>query len=174
MLPVGGWLFRAKDRTRASHVLLVSSEGRRTISDGFRTHEQISPWRMMPLWAGGVAGVVGLLYLLLFGVFRTLRRRLRPADPFFIPFLASVALLFPVPLFFGQSFLQIGDLTPASAILALVTGMLPLAMLFGLWRSFAQGTANRSAVTDVLAMLVVLQWSIVLAFWGLVPLRLWV
>jgi hypothetical protein len=56
----------------------------------------------------------------------------------------------PTPLFFAQSFLRLGDLMPASAMLALVTGVLPLAMLG------------------------VLQWSIMLAFWGLMPLRLWV
>lgn len=174
MFPVGGWLFRAEDRTRASHVLLVSVDGWRIISDGFRSYEQISPWRMVPLWASLVAGMVGLLYLVLLGVLRILRRRFRPDDPLFIPFLASVALLLPVPLFFAQSFLRLGDLTPASAMLALVTGMLPLAMLFGLWRSFARGAANRGALADRLAMLGVLQWNIVLAFWGLMPLRLWV
>lgn len=174
MFPVGGWLFRAEDRTRASHVLLISVDGRHIISDGFRSYEQISPWRMLPLWASLVAGMVGLLYLILLGVLRILRRRFRPDDPLFIPFLASVALLLPVPLFFVQSFLRLGDLTPASAMLALVTGMLPLAMLFGLWRSSARGAVNRGALTDRLAMLGVLQWNIVLAFWGLIPLRLWV
>jgi CubicO group peptidase (beta-lactamase class C family) len=174
MLPVGGWMFRAEDRTRASHVLLVSVDGRRIISDGFRSYEQISPWRMVPLWASLVAGLAGLLYLVLVGVLRVLRRRLKPTDPLFIPSLASVALFLPIPFFFTQSFLRLGDLTPASAMLALVTGMLPLAMLFGLWCSFARGVANRSALADRLAMLGVLQWSIVLAFWGLMPLCLWI
>lgn len=174
LLPVGGWLFRAEDRTWASHVLLVSDDGRRTISDGFRSYEQASLWRMVSLWASLIAGVAGLTYLVLLGIFRLLRRRLSFADPLFVPFLASVALFLPVPLFFSQSFLQLGDLTPASALLALVTGILPLAMLFGLWRSFGPDARNRSAPRDKLAMFGVLQWSLVLAFWGLMPLRLWV
>lgn len=169
LLPVGGQLFRAEGRTLASHVLLVSDDGRRIISDGFRSYEQTSLWRMVPLWASLFAGVVGLVYLILIGVFR-----MNFTDPVFIPFLASVALFLPIPLFFSQSFLQLGDLTPASGLLALVTGILPLSMLFGLWRSFGRDAANRGALRDKLAMLGVLQWSMVLAFWGLMPLRLWV
>jgi len=173
LVPVGGRLFRAADRTRASHVLLVSDEGRRIISDGFRSYEQISPWGMLPFWASLIAGVAGLAYLILFGVLRLLRRRSVSDDPAFIPFLASVALFLPIPLFFSQSFLQLGDLTPASALLAFVTGALPLAMLFGLWRSFDQIATARSVPWNTLAMLGVLQWCVVLAFWGLMPLRLW-
>lgn len=174
LLPVGGWMFRAEDRTWASHVLLVSKDARRIISDGFRSYEQISLWRMLPLWASLLAGMVGLLHLILFGIFRMLRRRLSTADPLFIPALASVALFLPVPLFFSQSFLQLGDLTPASVLLALVTGMLPLAMIFGLWRHLQQRPRDVLARVDGLAMLAVLQWALVLAGWGLLPLRLWV
>lgn len=174
LLPVGGWLFRAEDRTWASHVLLVSDESRRVISDGFRSYEKISLWRMVPLWGSLFVGLAGLGYLLLSGVVRVLRRRLNHADPLFIPFLATLALFLPVPFFFSQSFLQLGDLTMASGLLAIVTGMMPFAMLFGLWRSFSQYATSRSMLGDKLAMFSVLQWSIVLAFWGLVPLRMWV
>jgi CubicO group peptidase (beta-lactamase class C family) len=171
LLPVGGRLFRAGDRASASHVLLVS-DSRRVISDGFRSYEQVSLWRMLPLWGSLVAGVTGLAWLILCGLIRLLRRRLRASDPSFVPFLASLALLLPVPLFFLQSFLQLGDLTPASAVLALVTGLLPLSMGFGLWRSFRPDATRRSTL-DRLAMLGVLQWSLVLACWGLLPLCLW-
>lgn len=172
--PVGGWLFRAEDRTQASHILLVSNDSRRIISDGFRNYEKISLWRMVPLWISLAVGLAGLIYLILSGVVRVLCRRLNHSDPLFIPFLATVALFVPVPFFFSQSFLQLGDLTLASGLLALVTGILPLAMLWGLWRSFRRYATTRSMPGDKLAMLSVLQSSIVLAFWGLVPLRLWV
>ena len=79
----------------------------------------------------------------------------------------------PVPFFLGQSFLQLGDLTPASALLAVVTAMLPLAMLVGLVLYFCRRPAGAVAVLDGLAMLAVLQWAIVLATWSLLPLQLW-
>lgn len=139
-----------------------------------RDEESEAQWRLLPLWASLVAGVAGFAYLLLAGILRALRRRLNPAEPLFIPFLASVALFLPAPLFFSQSFLQLGDPTPASLLLALVTGILPVAMLYGLWCSFWQEPTNRSAPMDRLALLGLLQWSMVLAYWRLVPLRLWV
>jgi len=55
----------------------------------------------------------------------------------------------------------------------LVTAVLPLAMLVGLGLYFRRRPAGSVAVFDVLAMLAVLQWAIVLAAWGLVPLQLW-
>lgn len=173
LLPVGGQLFRTEDSTLASHALIVSENGKRIISDGFRSYEQTSLWRMVPLWVSLAAGLAGLLWLLISGSVGLLRRRLKSSDALFVPFISSVALLLPIPLFFNQSFLQLGDLTPASASLALVTGILPLAMMFGLWRSFARADMGPTKLCNRLAMFAVLQWCLVLAFWGLLPLRLW-
>lgn len=173
LMPTGGTLFRSHDRTTPSHVLLTSSDGRRVVSDGFQTFEQVSRWRILPLWMSLAAGVAGLVYLVSAGVVGGVRRRLKASDPLFVPFLAAVALVLPVPFFLGQSFLQLGDLTPASALLAGVTAVLPLAMLVGLASHFRHRPAGAVAVLDGVAMLAVLQWAIVLAAWGLVPLQLW-
>ena len=105
---------------------------------------------------------------------RAVRRRLRPSDPLFVPFLAALSLVLPVPFFLGQSFLQLGDLTVASGLLALVTGALPLAMAFGLWRRVKRGMAGPGDRLAAAAEVAVLQWAVVLAYWGLLPLRLWV
>ena len=171
--PVGGMRFRSHDRTAASHILLTSSDGRRVISDGNMTFEQVSGWRMALLWASLAAGLSGLVYLVLTGMFRMVRRRLRMSQPIFVPFLAAVALALPVPFFLSQSFMQLGDLTIASALLALVTGALPLAMVFGLWRRVVQRGAERRGMLEAMAAVSVLQWAVVLASWGLLPLRLW-
>ncbi|MBA3341595.1 MAG: beta-lactamase family protein [Gemmatimonadaceae bacterium] len=174
LTPTGGMLFRSQDKITTSHVLLTSSDGRRLISDGLRTFEQVSRWRIVPLWANLAAGVSGLVYLVLAGVARVVRRRLKPSDPVFVPFVSAVALVLPLPFFLGQSFLRLGDLTLASALLALVTGVLPLAMALGLWRRVKRGMAGAGDVLDAAAVVAVLQWAVVLAYWGLLPLRLWV
>lgn len=77
LTPTGGMLLRARDRSTASHVLLTSRDGRHVISDGFRTFEQVSRWRMILLWASLAAGVSGLVYLALTGAVRTVCGRLR-------------------------------------------------------------------------------------------------
>jgi hypothetical protein len=90
-----------------------------------------------------------------------------------VPFIAVAALLLPVPLFLQQSFLQLGDATAASVSLAAVTAALPLAMLAGLIIRLRRGMPRGMAIVDVVAMIAVLQWTMVLAAWNLLPLRLW-
>ncbi len=172
LVPAGGLLFRAADRTLASHALLTSADGRRILSTGTRSFERTSTGKLVLLWASLVVGALGLLYLLLSALFRLPSRRMTASHPAFIPSLAVLALVLPVPLFYGQSFLQLGDLTPASAMLAAVTAALPLAMLAGLMIQVRRGRGG-GTTPDSLAMLAVLQFAIVLGAWGLVPLRLW-
>ncbi|MGK5070877.1 serine hydrolase domain-containing protein [Janthinobacterium sp. RT4P48] len=174
--PVGGFLFRASDRSTPSHVLM-QEEGRHVLSDGLRSYERASMLRMLVLWGSLALGVAGLLYVLLVGVYRAARRSLGRADHLFAPVLSLLGLLLPLPFLYFQSFLRLGDVTIASVLLALATGALPLAMAFGLarcWRS--RGTAaeyGTLAKWDWVALLAALQLLLVLAWWGLLPLRLW-
>jgi len=164
--PVGGPLFRAPKRTLPSHVLL-SNEGGAAFSNGLGTYERVSLWRMVPLWASLAGGVLGLIYVVLRGLYRAVRGRLRPRDPLFAPLVVALAAAGAGVLLYRQPVLQLGDLSTANVILAVVTGALPIAATFGLWR------ANRASWMDAVALLAVLQWTLVLAWWGLLPLRLW-
>ena len=174
--PAGGFLFRASDRSAPSHVLM-QEDGRHILSDGLRSYERVSMLRMLVLWGSLALGVAGLLYVLLAGLYRAARRMLGRGDHLFAPVLSLLALALPLPFFFFQSWLRLGDVTLASVLLALATGALPLAMAFGLarcWRS--RGTAaevGSLAKWDWLALLAALQLLLVLAWWGLLPLRLW-
>ncbi len=171
LVPVGDALFRAPDRVAASHVLHRSPGGARVFSDGLQSYERISLAKIVPLWTSFCAGVMGFVFILFAGLVRVVRRRLTLET--LVPFIAVTALLLPLPLFFRQSFLQLGDVTSASVTLAIATAILPPGMLAGLvlqWRSRASGLV---AFLDIAAMVVVLQWTIVLAAWGLLPLRLW-
>ncbi|MBB5609509.1 MULTISPECIES: serine hydrolase [unclassified Janthinobacterium] len=171
--PLGGLLFRASDRSAPSHVLM-QADGRYMFSDGLHTYERASMLRMLVLWGSAALGVAGLLYLLLMGLWRAVRRKLKRSDQLFAPLLSVLALLLPVPFFVFQSFLRLGDVTMASVLLAIVTGALPLAMAFGLarcWRGRQQ--AHGVEKFDWIALLAALQWLLVLAWWGLLPLLLW-
>ena len=173
---MGGLLFRASDRSTASHVLL-QEDGRHVLSDGLHSYERASMLRMLVLWGSLALGAAGLLYVLLAGGWRAARRTLARGDHLFAPLLSLLALLLTLPFFYFQSFLRLGDITVASVLLALATGALPLAVAFGLarcWRS--RGTAadvGTLAKWDWIALLAALQLLLVLAWWGLLPLRLW-
>lgn len=73
-------------------------------------------------------------------------------------------------MLYQQSFLELGDLTLASGVLAAVTAARPAAMLIGLWQSLRQPSIHRM---ETAATLGVLQFCLVLAWWRLLPLRLW-
>jgi hypothetical protein len=173
LLPQGGLLFRATDRTTTSHVLLTSAEGKRVLSDGVQSYERISLANIALLWASLIAGILGLLIIVISGTAQLLLRRMSPAQPMFVPYLTVLALLLPLPLFLQQPFLQLGDMTAASVTLAVVTAALPVGMIIGLARRLRIRATGAMAVMDAVAMVAVLQWTITLASWNLVPLRLW-
>ena len=166
----GGGLFRAPDKHIASHALTVSPRGKRVISTGTQSYEQVSLSYLLTLWISVGAGLAGLAYIVLAPILRIGMRRLSRRDPLLAPFAGVLALLLPIPFFYQQSFLQMGDLTVASGLLATVSAALPVAMVAGLYLSLRRTIV---ACADIIAMLAVLQFSLVLAYWGLLPLRLW-
>jgi CubicO group peptidase (beta-lactamase class C family) len=167
----GGALLRARDRVTPSHVAFVTPEGRRMLTDGFVTWEQVDSPGLAAWWVSVAAGLLGLAWLVGSALVRLVRRTLPRGDPVFWPTMAVLSLILPLPLFLGQSFLALGDLTVASAFLALVTLLLPTAMAWGLWR--LARTRAKGRVPDAIAMAAVLQLTLGLAVWGLIPLRLW-
>jgi hypothetical protein len=56
--------------------------------------------------------------------------------------------------------------------LAVVTTLLPMAVLFGLVQAL-RGARDIKAMGDGVALLAILQWCVVLAAWGLMPARTW-
>jgi hypothetical protein len=111
--------------------------------------------------------------VLITGLARLVTRRLAPSHPLFPPTLAALALLLTLPLLYAQGFLRLGEKTPTSVALALATASLPLAALWGLVLRRRRRSVGAVARLDDLALLCVLQWALVLAAWGLLPLRLW-
>ena len=174
LMPTASSLYRRDDRLIASHAFSISAEGKRVMSTAAQTYEETSLGGLMLRWVSLVTGVLGLAYLLLFGLVRLVTRRVLPSHPSFVPVAGSLALLLPLPLFYNQSFLEIGDLTVASAALATVTALLPLTMLVGLALSWRRRPWCAMAALDVAAMLAVLQFSVMITSWGLLPLRLWI
>ncbi len=173
LTPVEGGLLRLDGRAIASHALLRSADGARVLTTGTRTFERVPAWRLGAAWTSLIGGTLGIAWILLRGLVKIFRWSFSPSTPVFAPFLALFALLLPVPLFVRQSFLELGDVTAASVALAVVTALLPLALVLGLavhWRRRDRaGSLDRA---DAVAMLAGLQWIAVLAIEGLVPLRL--
>lgn len=175
LVPTGGYNFRAEDRVAASHVFYRDRQNNSLITDGFVTYKKSNVFYLLFLWISLLVGSLGLLFILVAGTIRFIRKRKAfIKEPLWVPFLSVCALFIPIPFFLTQSFIALGDLTAASFLTALVTGLLPLAMLFGGWKYFKHGTSARKKIFELLAIISVLQWIIVLSFWGMIPFCLWV
>jgi len=172
--PFGGRLFSANDRATASHVILRGENDEYLISDGFKTYEKVADSYLVAHWTSIALGVAGLTWLVATGFVSLIRHRAgmirRPEAPAFVAFLL---LLVPVPFFPTQSFMALGDLTLASALLTTVTFLLPVAMVLTIVRVWKMPDRSRLALVNGLAAVFALQWFAVLAVAGLLPLRLW-
>ena len=140
--PVGGALFRAQGRREATHVVSQTIDSVRFVSDGLRTYEQVSRRPVVLRWLSAFAGIVSLLYLLLVGGARTFaaaRRRAFGDELLRWPAIVMWLLALSPALFLTQSFLAIGDATPANILVAVLTGVLPLAIAHALFRRVQAG-----------------------------------
>lgn len=173
LAPVGGNLYRAQARNIPSHVFFRDSAGRQTMSNGLRTYKQIATPVLVLLWLSLGFGLAGILYICLTGILRLISGNLDRKNPLLVPLTACLALALPIPFFFNQSFLQLGDITVASLLLALFTAILPVALLAGLTIQYRQRRYSGWGTPDTVAMLLTLQWTAVLVAEGMVPLRLW-
>jgi len=86
----------------------------------------------------------------------------------------ALLLLLGAPLLYlSESFLAIGNPTPANVAVALATGLLPVALVASLAGRARHGLGNWAARLEAVALGAAIQWCLVLATWGLLPLMLW-
>jgi hypothetical protein len=172
--PLGGYLFAANDRQRASHVFVRGENGDYLVSDGFNTFRKVPTAYLAAHWASVLLAMAGVIWLFVAGIVSLVRYRAgafrRPEAPAWIVLLL---LFVPVPLFMTQSFMAMGDLTLASGTLAAVTLLLPIGMMLAIFRIAKQPNRPRTTLLHGLAAAFVLQSCAVLATAGLLPLRLW-
>ncbi|MDF1698675.1 MAG: serine hydrolase [Saprospiraceae bacterium] len=170
LLPVGDNLFRKKDRVKPSHVF-YKNDNTPMFSDGLVTYEKVSSFYLGLLWLSLILGLVGIIYILFRGFYLLFRKQLFKQNQIItLPFLSILGLLIPFPFLLNQSFLNLGDFTFANVLLAISTGFLPLAMLLGIrkiWR-------NKTFKIDVIGVLFILQWTVILIYWSVIPFRLWI
>ena len=169
LLPVGNNLFRKEDRVNPSHVLYKNGSVP-IISDGLVTYEKVNTTYLALMWLSLILGLTGIIFILFRGFYLLFQKQLfNHNQTITLPFLSIIGLLIPIPFLLNQSFLNLGDFTFANILLAIVTGFLPLAMIFGsrkIWQ-------NKKLTIDTIGTLFILQWTLVLIYWGVFPFILW-
>lgn len=169
LFSVGDSLFRKEDRVHPSHVLYKNG-ATPIISDGLVTYEKINTINLAFIWLSFILGLLGILFIFCRGFYLFFQKRLFKKNQIIMfPFLSILGLLIPIPFLLNQSFLNLGDITIANILLAIVTAFLPIAMIIGLikiWR-------HKPIVIDLIGILFILQWIIILIYWNVIPFRLW-
>lgn len=167
---VGENLFRAADRSTPSHVFYQSAHGTTVLDEGFMSYEKVSPLFAISHFLLLGIGLLGGVIIFGSGLVRIVRRQwsanVMPA------FVGVVALGMPVPLFFLQSFMALGDLTFASAAVALTTAALPLFMLLTIYRILKAPETDSDFVILGSTVFVCLWWGTMIGY-GQMPFVFW-
>jgi CubicO group peptidase (beta-lactamase class C family) len=164
--PLGNGLFRDAERRLASHVFFDDA----LLSNGLATWRKASLPSFILAWASLAAGLMGLAYIVIRGSWLLIRRNHTPDSTLLWPYLGIVAFALPAFLYTRQHFLEFGEQTAASVLVAILTGALPLLLGFALVRLKQH---KRMFAPDLLAMLALLQLCLVLLYQGVLPVMFW-
>lgn len=173
LTPLNGNLLRASDRTQASHAIFVDEEDSFYISDGLSTYKRHSIGVILGYWMILMAGLLGLFFIVLRGIFRLLTRGNIRSAVDLLPFINILFFSVPVLLFLNQSFMKFGELTPASFSLAIVSGLLPVTLLFQLFMCVRRKPDTAWLRLDCLASIAVLLFCTLLFYWDFFPIIFW-
>jgi len=172
LLPLNSNLFRASDRTQVSHVIFIQDHST-LLSDGLQTYKKESIAMMLVYWCSLILGCLGLIYILLVGVFRSITRRTVGLKAILWPFLNILAFSIPVYLYGNQSFLKFGELTSASSALAVLSGLLPVTLLLSVFLALKNKAKSNQTRRDIVALLALTQCCLVLASRDVIPIVFW-
>ncbi len=173
--PTGKHLFKSADKMMSSHAFYSDPAGNQLISTGFKTFKKINSLYLWAMWLSFILGILALLYLFFGGLIKLITQRMAFLKQISaIPFLSILLLSIPVALFMNQDFTALGDVTPASLSLAILTSILPVAMLAGIWANLSHKRTSKTSGIELLALMLALQFFVVLICWGMIPFQIWV
>ena len=167
----GNHKFMAEERTVPSHIFHKSDGDRHLISTGLGTLRKVNGSLILLGAISFLAGLTGLVYLLLSGTYQILKfRRHIWKQPLIWCFSAVFLILLSIVFLIFQPFITIGDLTVGSFLLASGTVLLPLFTVISIYK---YALAGWYAKADLVSLFFLLQLLIVLILNGLIPFVLW-
>lgn len=173
LLPITKSLLRATDRTQGSHVIYTGEDQAKYLSNGLSTYKQQSSFIVTYYWLSLILGLLGLFYIVVIALFRLAKGKHQSAKPLLWPLITLLALSIPIYLFTTQSLFEFGELTAASGLLAMITGLLPISLIVSLLMLYRTKLANAGEKRDFFALLMLLQLCTVLIYWQQLPAIFW-
>jgi hypothetical protein len=141
---------------------------------GVKTFKKYNGAIILMLWISFVLGVLSMLYVLLSGIYGLLKsKKSYFQNPMIWVFLGVLCLLIPIPFFVNQPFVAIGDKNIASILLMLSTIILPVGTVFSGLYFWKNNAPKINKYVDIIALICVFQFLCLLAFWRMIPFRIW-
>ncbi len=166
--PVSEALFRDSTRVLPSHVFMFGDSTR--FSDGLKTYRKQSILPMLSSWLVLLAGLVGLLMILLRGTWLLFSREAIGSRALLLPYFNLLAFALPVYLFTQQSFLKFGEMTPAALTMAGLSGLLPVLLIAAAFMLFRHSRASK---IDFWGCFSLLMLCVLLFSQGVLPIKFW-
>jgi CubicO group peptidase (beta-lactamase class C family) len=169
---VGNRLFQSKEKVNPS-VFLYENEQQLYLTTGISTLQKISGWTIFLLAASCVLGMSGILLVFVSGVYQLVKYKSRFfAKPLAWSFSGIVLLMISIILIALQGIIHIGNKNAGSLLLYGSTVLLPLLSLVSLSLYSKRGKAAWRTI-GWWSVVLIIQFSLVLYFYGLIPFATW-
>lgn len=169
----GQQLFSMEYRTAVSHTFYTDSDGNMFITDGIKTIRKVSVFQIVGLAISCILGLLGLLYLFVIGIVLLFKRKYQlQQNPYL--WILTPLLLFGIAMFLMsiQPFMQLGNFSFSSVLLAISSVLLLLGNLFFTFFQLRSRKRLRFSL-PFWTSLFLLQWLLLLTFYGMIPAVLW-
>ncbi|WP_448563305.1 serine hydrolase domain-containing protein [Thalassotalea ganghwensis] len=172
--PIGHNRFREQNRHQVSHVFFQNADGELMLTTGLKTYKKGAFVPVLLYWLSIASGLFGFAYVLFVGMIRLIKRDIERFNRVGLTFINLILFIVPIVLFINQSFLRFGDVTAASLSLAVLSGGLLLSIIASLYVCVKKSSISKTVFKmDVIALLLSLQFCIVLLLWQQIPVVFW-
>jgi hypothetical protein len=170
---IGNNQFIADNRVMASHLFYEDESGTKLITTGTSTLKKTSLFNVSLIFGSFVLGAIALGAAFIVGLVQLIRHRMqffkKPLAPAFI---VITILAVSFVLLATQPFIEIGDITLGSILLAITSAMLPFTAIYAVYRCVKN---SKKPITSFQLWLsiVIIQFTILLFTFDMIPFVLW-
>ncbi|GAB3201964.1 CubicO group peptidase (beta-lactamase class C family) [Pontibacter aydingkolensis] len=171
---LGNHTFIAEGKSAPSHAFYKDADGQQFITTGLSTIRKTNGLYILLGWLSIAAGLAGIIFLLFSWLYKLITLRKESwRHPLVWHFIAVAIILSAMLFLLNQSFVSLGDKTSGSVLLATGTFLLPALTAVSTYKFLRSDLSTLVAKVDLLALVFVLQLTVVLFLNGLIPLMLW-
>jgi len=169
----GKHLFSMKDRTAISYAFYRTVDGEFVITDGLKTMKKVNGFKILSIACSLFLGLFGLVYVFIAGCINLFKPKIHFRNqPIFWLFVSISMLMFSFIMIANQPFMRMGDMTIGNILLAVASTLIPVFSVVSLFLTLKMKHRYFHTL-NFLAILFVLQFSVLLIMNNLMPIVMW-